>query len=209
MKIALTTPTLEPKVAERACQLAMEYTDLSVVYHVVHDTENVGGARSANVGLRWALEQKTPYICYINDDVDIKQQGWLERLIEVLDSNLRYCCAAPGGHCATAPQGRKGQPGLPRGHQVVKHLSHFCIVHKREALLDIGIFDEAFFHYGCDNDWNLRAAQKGWKLVWVRDVWVHHWGCHPGRRIDKWAKRDQALYKRRLRKGYYRKAVKI
>jgi len=201
--VALTTPTLEPKVARRACRLAMEHTKISCVHYVVHDKKRVGGTRSANVGLRWALKQNTPYIVYINDDVDIKQKGWLERLVEVLDSNPRYCCVAPGGHCATAPQ-NKAVKGAPRGHQVVKHLSHFCIVHKREALLDIGIFDEAFFHYGCDNDWNLRAVQKGWKLVWVRDVWVHHWGCHPGRRMVDWMKHDQALYRKRLREGYYK-----
>jgi GT2 family glycosyltransferase len=201
-KVALMTPTLEPEVAERACRLAMEHTEVPCVHYVVHDTEKVGGARSANVGLRWALEQNTPYICYINDDVDIEQHGWLERLIEVLDSNPRYCCTAPGGHCATAPQLRATK-GMPKGYQAVKHLSHFCIVHKREALLDIGIFDEAFFHYGCDNDWNLRAAQKGWKLVWVRDVWIHHWGCNVQRRQDAWAKHDQALYKKRRGEGYY------
>ena len=202
--VALTVPTLEPKVAERACRLAMEHTSLSpVAYYVVHDIQKQGGAKSANIGLRWALKQGAPYVCYINDDVDIMQQGWLERLIEVLESNKRYCCAAPGGHCATFPQ-NKAIRGARRGYQTVKHLSHFCVVHKREALEDIGIFDEAFFHYGCDNDWNLRAAQKGWKLVWVRDVWVHHWGCHPGRRMVDWMKHDQALYRKRRVEGYYR-----
>lgn len=201
-QVALTTPTLEPTTGERACQLAMRHTSIGCVHRVIHDTKRQGGARSANIGLRWTLEQRTPYICYINDDVNIEQQGWLERLIEVLNSNSRYCIVAAGGHCATAPQ-NKAKPRMSRGHQVVKHLSHFCVVHKREALLDIGLFDEAFFHYACDNDWNLRAAKKGWKLVWVKDVWVNHWGCNPGRRQVDWMKHDQALYKKRLNEGYY------
>lgn len=201
-KVALTTPTLEPATGERACQLAIRHTLVPCTYKVVYDAKRQGGTKSANIGLHWALGQGSPYICYINDDVDIEQHGWLERLIDVLDSNQRYSTVAAGGHCATAPQ-NKAKPKMSRGHQPVKHLSHFCVLHKREALLDIGLFDEAFFHYACDNDWNLRATKKGWKLIWVKDVWVNHWGCNPGRRQVAWMKHDQALYKERLRKRYY------
>jgi GT2 family glycosyltransferase len=201
--VALTTATLDSKAGHTACESAIATAGVGVRSFVSIDPVGQGGAKTANAGLRWALGTRLPYVCYINDDVEFAQQDWLKRLIEALEENPRYSTAAPGGHCATAPQ-CKATPGMARGMQVVKHLSHFCVVHKREALADIGIFDEAFFHYGCDNDWNLRAAQKGWKLVWVKDVWVNHFGCHPGRRMTDWMKHDQALYKKRLREGYYK-----
>ena len=203
MKVALTTATLDPGAGRLACKSAMTTAGVSVEFKVIIDPVKQGGCKTANVGLRWALDTKLPYICYINDDVEFVQHDWLARLVEVLESNPRYATAAPGGHCATAPQ-CKAEINMPPGVTTVKHLSHFCVVHKREALLDIGLFDEAFYHYGCDNDWNLRAAQKGWKLAWVRDVWVNHFGCHPGRRMVDWMKHDQALYKKRLNEGYYK-----
>ena len=203
MKVALTTATLDPGAGRLACKSAMTTAGVSVEFKVIIDPVKQGGCKTANIGLRWALDTKLPYICYINDDVEFTQQGWLARLVEVLEQNPNTATVGPGGHCATAPQ-CKATPGMKRGITVVKHLSHFCVVHRRQALKDIGIFDEAYFHYGCDNDFNLRAAQKGWRLIWVRDVWVNHFGCHPGRRMVDWMQHDQALYKKRLNEGYYK-----
>jgi len=203
MKVALTTATLDPAAGLTACKSAEATAGADTKRFISIDLSGQGGCKTANTGLRRALDTKLPYICYINDDVEFTQQDWLARLVEVLESNPRYATAAPGGHCATAPQ-CNAEMNISPGVTSVKHLSHFCEVHKREALLDIGLFDEAFYHYGCDNDWNLRAAQKGWKLVWVRDVWVNHFGCHPGRRMVDWMEHDQKLYKKRLNEGYYR-----
>ena len=201
--VVICTATLDPEAGLKVCSEAVGKTRLRTWTYIALDRAHAGGVKTANEGLRWALEQTdAPYICYMNDDVDQFPQGWLERMIEALESNEHYCTTAPGGHCATAPQCKAVQ-GMPRGVEVVKHVSHFCVVHKRSALVDVGLFDEAFYHYGCDNDWNLRAVKKGWQIVWVRDVWVNHFGCHPGRRVVEWMEHDQALYKKRLKEGYY------
>jgi len=48
---------------------------------------------------------------------------------------------------------------------------------KREALLEIGLFDERYFPgSGEDMDWNARAYQKGYRVVSTSLSWVwHHW----------------------------------
>lgn len=54
----------------------------------------------------------------------------------------------------------------------------FCMFIKREALLDVGYFDDKKWHKGyCEeNDFCLRAANLGWRHVLSTDVFVEHHG---------------------------------
>ena len=54
----------------------------------------------------------------------------------------------------------------------------FCMYVRRGALDEVGEFDEDAFGrgYGEENDWCLRATEKGWKHLLAADVFVYHAG---------------------------------
>jgi glycosyltransferase involved in cell wall biosynthesis len=58
----------------------------------------------------------------------------------------------------------------------VGFLNGFCLLIKREALNDVGLFDEQSFArgYGEENDFCLRATKKGWKLAVALQAYVFH-----------------------------------
>jgi GT2 family glycosyltransferase/glycosyltransferase involved in cell wall biosynthesis len=55
----------------------------------------------------------------------------------------------------------------------------FCMYLRRPCIEDVGEFDEAAFSpgYGEENDFSLRASQRGWRHRIAADVFVWHWGA--------------------------------
>lgn len=51
-----------------------------------------------------------------------------------------------------------------------------AIFMRREALDDIGFWDESYFLYGEESEYCLRARDAGWQLRWVADAVVRHPG---------------------------------
>lgn len=45
---------------------------------------------------------------------------------------------------------------------------------RKEAIVDAGLLDEAFFMYGEDIDWAYRVKAAGWKVVYYPEVTVWH-----------------------------------
>ena len=151
-----------------------------------------GATANANAGFKRALETDVQYISYIVDDVRCSQQGWLKRLIDVLEFNPRLGIATPSGKCRSVQGG--GQPGMPQKVILIPNMSFFCVVIKRTLMEDIGLLDEDYIHYGSDNDYCMRATLRGWKFAWVQDVYVTHTSTPY---IKKWKVPDQALYRKR------------
>ena len=165
------------------------------------DDKKAGGCNTANRVLVAAYRKRTPYICYINDDVQIKQEGWLKRLVEVMDENPRCGIAAPGCDCGTRPQ-MQGRPRLPQGARQARRLSFVTAIFRRKLFEDIGFLDDGYHHWACDTDLCERARKVGWKLLYVQDVFVHHKRIPLWMRpkyIQEWRTLDSARWKARKR----------
>lgn len=200
-KVALTAATLDEARGNAALGLARATAGLACDSFLAIDTENEGGCRTANRVWKQALASGCDYLAYINDDVYCEQEGWLARLVEVLEGKPEYGIAGAGGRCATAPQSR-GRPGLEPKVEECRLLSFFCVVIKRAVLNEIGVFDEAYFHFGCDTEYCEVARRAGWTLVWVRDVYVRHEYMEIGHRptyVQRWKRHDAQLYLSRWR----------
>jgi len=50
-----------------------------------------------------------------------------------------------------------------------------CMMVKREALEDVGLFDERYFLYVEDTDWCRRFWQKNWRIYYVADAKMIHY----------------------------------
>jgi hypothetical protein len=67
---------------------------------------------------------------------------------------------------------------LPLEPSPVEAISGACMLVKREALLDVGLWDEGYFLHCEDLDWCMRFRLKNWRVVFVPDARVIHvWGA--------------------------------
>ncbi|GAB4060208.1 glycosyltransferase family 2 protein [Uliginosibacterium sediminicola] len=66
-----------------------------------------------------------------------------------------------------------GQP-LPAGPIEVEAISGALMLVRREALDDVGGWDEDYFLHCEDLDWCMRFNRKGWKILFVPDAPVVH-----------------------------------
>lgn len=74
---------------------------------------------------------------------------------------------------------------LPDGPIEVEAISGACMLVKREAVEDVGLWDERYFLHCEDLDWCMRFRQKGWKILFVPDARISHalGACSESRRV--------------------------
>lgn len=66
---------------------------------------------------------------------------------------------------------------LPNGPLEVEAISGALMLARREAIEDVGLWDEDYFLHCEDLDWCMRFRKKGWKILFVPDApVVHHKG---------------------------------
>jgi GT2 family glycosyltransferase len=63
---------------------------------------------------------------------------------------------------------------LPDRPIEVEAISGACMLVKREAVVDVGLWDEGYFLHCEDLDWCMRFRQKGWKILFVPSARVAH-----------------------------------
>lgn len=67
---------------------------------------------------------------------------------------------------------------LPLVPTPVEAISGACMLVKREAMEDVGLWDEGYFLHCEDLDWCMRFRLKNWRVVFVPDAKVIHvWGA--------------------------------
>ncbi|MBS3963811.1 MAG: glycosyltransferase family 2 protein [Methylomonas sp.] len=77
------------------------------------------------------------------------------------------------------------QQPLPSGPIEVEAISGACMVVKRAAVDDVGLWDEGYFLHCEDLDWCMRFRQKGWQILFVPDARIYHalGACSRSRRL--------------------------
>ncbi len=160
---------------------------------VLANERNLGFVATVNRGMRLSPQRD---VVLLNSDTRVAND-WLARL---------QACAYACGHTATAtpfsnsatvcsypyegwPGGVPGTLGLAaldrlfaatlRGESCeLPTAIGFCMYIRRDALDEIGLFDEERFGrgYGEENDFCMRAAERGWRHRLAADVFVFHEG---------------------------------
>ena len=74
---------------------------------------------------------------------------------------------------------------LPATSAEVEAISGACMLVKRTAIDDVGLWDEGYFLHCEDLDWCMRFRQKGWKILFVPASRIHHalGACSRSRRV--------------------------
>lgn len=63
---------------------------------------------------------------------------------------------------------------LPAQPVEVEAISGACMLVRREAMQDVGEWDEGYFLHCEDLDWCMRFRQKGWKILFVPSAKITH-----------------------------------
>lgn len=63
---------------------------------------------------------------------------------------------------------------LPAQPTEVEAISGACMLVRREAMQDVGEWDEGYFLHCEDLDWCMRFRQKGWKILFVPSAKITH-----------------------------------
>jgi len=156
---------------------------------------NVGFVASANLGMTMASPDD---VLLLNADTEVTS-GFLEALNAALQSNPAIASVSPltnHGEIASIPEFCVANP-YPKDIErwadacrcsfedddVVDYVEvpttiGFCMLLRREALDQVGYFDEAAFGrgYGEENDWCQRTIQAGWKHILCDRAFVAHSG---------------------------------
>ena len=67
----------------------------------------------------------------------------------------------------------------------VDSVSGCCMMVRRQVIEQVGILDEDFIMYGDDLDWCYRIKQAGWKVFYVPDYQIVHFGGQSSRNLSR------------------------
>jgi GT2 family glycosyltransferase/glycosyltransferase involved in cell wall biosynthesis len=149
---------------------------------------NRGFAAGCNAGIRAALGT---YVAILNNDT-VLSPGWAEGLLRHLEADPSVGLVGPStNYASSCQQTDAGYNGLDEylrfakrvarthaGDRVeVDRLVGVCLLARRSLFEEVGLFDERFGlgNYE-DDDFCLRVRLAGYRLLWAKDVFIHHVG---------------------------------
>ena len=167
---------------------------------VIEAGRNLGFAAGNNLGIR---EARGELVVLLNNDTRVRP-GWLQALVEVASADPRagavtskLLFAEPAGVIQNAGSlllsdgsgGDRGS-GEPDAGQFDKREEVFAFcgaaaLLRREALADVGVFDEDYFMYYEDTDLSWRLRLRGWRVVYEPRAVVDHWHAASSGRDSK------------------------
>jgi GT2 family glycosyltransferase/glycosyltransferase involved in cell wall biosynthesis len=172
--------------------------DLNEIAHrgwikLLRNERNLGFVKTVNRGIEAAGKLD---VILLNSDTEV-YAGWIDRLRKAAYRHLRTASVTPLSNNATIasyPIFLRDNPDpleisyaeLDRliskvndGNTVMAPTGHgFCLYLRRDALDDVGLFDDLTFGrgYGEENDWCQRAQKKGYLNFIATDTFVRHFG---------------------------------
>ncbi|MCB1583871.1 MAG: glycosyltransferase family 2 protein [Xanthomonadales bacterium] len=163
--------------------------DLPSKWQVVHNKNNLGFVKTANIG----LQSTTGHSVLLNSDTLISK-NWLVRMKQVVDKVKNLGTATPWSNNAeicSIPKTLHINPQPKDIDRLAEELTHvlprypelptavgFCMLISAQAKQQVGYFDEQVFGmgYGEENDYSLRVTQAGLRNVLVDNCYVAHVG---------------------------------
>lgn len=149
--------------------------------------QNLGYAGGNNVGIRRALVDGAEFVWVLNNDVRVEPSA-LSELVAAATADPG-CGALVSGHrkdgigphlpVATIRHGRRLADVFCAGcgirpYHPAYELMGASLLLRSQALREVGLFDESYFHYAEELDLTQRMRRAGWRLGFVCRSIVHH-----------------------------------
>lgn len=156
--------------------------------HIIQNKTNLGFGGGCNVGIKYALAQGAEYIWLLNNDTKVSEDA-LVSMVDLACGDSKHGAVGSVLYYMDTPSQVQawggGQVNLWTGlsrhfHRHVEngeldYLTAASILLRREAILDVGLFDEKkFFMYWEDVDLCFRLRRRGWKLAVAPNAHVWH-----------------------------------
>lgn len=159
----------------------------------VESSENTGFAGGNNLGIQRALDDGYEYFWMLNVDTVIDREA-LSALMEaitkddnigIVGSKIYYYNSSKvvwfaGGVINTYTGFTKhiGIKEVDNGQfeqaTACDYITGCSLLFRRQMLADVGYMNEDYFLYFEETDWNIRARNKGWKILFVPSSIVYH-----------------------------------
>jgi GT2 family glycosyltransferase len=160
---------------------------------IIENQKNLRFAGGNNIGLRYALEKNAEYVLLLNNDT-IVEKNFLFELVHCAENDERVGIAGAKIYYYTERNkiwyaGGKIEWNIGwishRGiretdfnqydqEEETDYVTGCCMLLKRNLIEKIGVLDEAYFIYGEDADWCMRAKNNGYKLMYVPTAKLYH-----------------------------------
>ncbi|MCD4680114.1 MAG: glycosyltransferase family 2 protein [Bacteroidales bacterium] len=166
---------------------------------LIENNDNLGWAAGNNVGIKYALENHADYVLLANNDLYIEDTSIITTLvndlmslkakkINIIGTNVNYYNQKEKTHNSgwiMYPESeKKGKVfnkyrkdfkiELPDNYRIVDFVSGCFILFDCSVFNDIGLVDEAFFIYGEETEFSLRAWQAGYGSAINTNLTIHH-----------------------------------
>lgn len=152
---------------------------------LISNKTNIGFLKSCNKGIKRCHSQ---YVLLINSDV-IVVKHWLERILECANSDTSIASVNPlTNHAAHISLPMATGASFVSMDRMISQFSKkhypdvvtgvgFCILLRRSALNEVGLFDEIYGHGYCEeSDLCMRFTTMGYRTVVADNVYVFHKG---------------------------------
>lgn len=170
---------------------------------VIANARNHGFAGGNNSAIRFALDiGRADIVWLLNNDARINERtfselarrlrddhglGFVGSVIRYFESPDRLQCF--GGVLIHRFLGKRTLYGKNLSltelatcdENEVDCLMGASLAFRAEVVRDVGLMDEAYFMYGEEVDWQLRAQQKGWRIGVARESHIFHKGAQSTR----------------------------
>lgn len=178
----------DPVLSEKLSQLSA-----GGLFTLIRNSDNQGFVATANLGI--ALHP-TRDVVLLNSDTEV-HNDWLDRILALARGGKKIGTITPFSNNATICS----YPTTLKDNQDRLELTDaeldliaadvncslgvdiptavgFCMYIARSCILDVGVFDAVRFGrgYGEENDFCLRAANRGWRNLLATNVFVRHFG---------------------------------
>lgn len=161
-------------------------------------SSNTGFVKATNAGIQAG---KSEYVLLQNNDTQVTA-GWLDRMMEALNSDSQVMSVGPLTDTAGSWQGWQNvtkhnsqcrdivdlskftdtevseflQNKFNKKYIPVQMVAFFCTLFKRKVFDEIGVLDEIFkIGFGDDDDYCHRMIKAGYKILFVPSAFVHHY----------------------------------
>lgn len=198
---------------------------------LIRNQLNVGFGRGCNQG--WSAT-RAPFVLLLNPDT-VLQAGASRALLDFARAQPRAALVGPRilnadgslqHSCFRFPNLRMVVTGFfglvaldspangryliteyDRPHQV-EHLLGACLLARRAAAEQVGLFDESYYMYFEETDWCYRLRQAGWENWYTPDATVTHLGAHstsrePERMSAEFFRSQTRFYRKHYRPAAY------
>jgi GT2 family glycosyltransferase len=153
---------------------------------LIENQENLGFIKASNLGLR---NYHARYALLLNDDTVVKDSA-LDKLVEFMDHHPE--AGACGPKLLNLDGSIQRQGGLlgkrfwrSKNPVAVDFVIGAALIVKKEVIDKVGILDENLYFYNDDLDWCVRIRKAGWKIYFLPQAEVIHYGGYSSRRTFK------------------------